>query len=805
MATYDGLSFNISADASEATETLDSFKKVLNNLKDSASGCKDVASALVSINNALKTLSSTQIDSEKLEKLSKVLSSFSNSSATAKNASKNLNSLRRALNQLNTISSMGFEKLTSNFENLKQSLSTMDDGTTAKLKDLATSLSMLSVSDLSGLGSALDATKTKTEETKKWWEYTADAIATATKKGLQFVGLDFKSMGKSLANIGTKFNGLIKSLGRIALYRAMRTVIKQITEGFTTGLSNCYQWALKTGNQFASSMNKISTATQYAQNSIGAMATPLINAVAPVIDALVDKFVSLINVINQVFAVLSGSGVWTKAIKQPKAYADAVSGAASSAKKAASLTVASFDELHLTDKSSDTSSSGGSGSSVDYSTMFEEANVDSQIAQWTQKLKDAINNADWETAGTMLGEKLNDIVNSVNWDGIGSKIGYYFNGALQTLYYFLDSFDFNNLAQKFMSMVNGALEQIDFSYIGGLLIKKTTILLDLLIGAIQGLDWGLVGQKIGEFFIGAFDEIGNWLDSYNWAQLGYDLYNDFMDMLTNIDWVGLIMSVAYAVGDICYSAVMFVGGILIGILEDLINLINLDGIIQCFKDGLSNFADYWGNHLNNVKNLGVSIWNGIKNTLSSVWNGIKTLSSNTWNGIKNTTTTIWNGIKNAILKPIQTAKSSIKNILDTIKGWFSNFKISIPSIKLPHFSIKPSGWNIGDLLHGSIPSLGISWYAQGGFPDDGELFVAREAGAEMVGSINGHTAVANNDQIVSAVSQGVYQAVLSAMSGDSNGNNINLTVTLDGETVFKNVVKHNNQKVKQTGSSPLLV
>lgn len=56
-------------------------------------------------------------------------------------------------------------------------------------------------------------------------------------------------------------------------------------------------------------------------------------------------------------------------------------------------------------------------------------------------------------------------------------------------------------------------------------------------------------------------------------------------------------------------------------------------------------------------------------------------------------------------------------------------------------------------------SLGISGFATGGFPDAGQLFLAREAGAEMVGSIGGHTAVANNDQIVEAVSYGVRQAV----------------------------------------------
>ena len=42
--------------------------------------------------------------------------------------------------------------------------------------------------------------------------------------------------------------------------------------------------------------------------------------------------------------------------------------------------------------------------------------------------------------------------------------------------------------------------------------------------------------------------------------------------------------------------------------------------------------------------------------------------------------------------------------------------------------------------------------------------MAREAGAEMVGSIGGHTAVANNDQIVQGIESGVYSAVANALS-----------------------------------------
>lgn len=147
---------------------------------------------------------------------------------------------------------------------------------------------------------------------------------------------------------------------------------------------------------------------------------------------------------------------------------------------------------------------------------------------------------------------------------------------------------------------------------------------------------------------------------------------------------------------------------------------------------------------NAIKNVVTTVWNGIKSVTSTVWNAIKmavstpvnaikSVVTSVWNGIKSTTTSVWNGIKNAISKPLDTAKNLVKNVINSIKGFF-NFKISWPHIPLPHFSIKPSGWHVGDLLKGKIPTLGITWHAQGGVFDKGATVLrgVGENGAEAV-------------------------------------------------------------------------
>ena len=99
-------------------------------------------------------------------------------------------------------------------------------------------------------------------------------------------------------------------------------------------------------------------------------------------------------------------------------------------------------------------------------------------------------------------------------------------------------------------------------------------------------------------------------------------------------------------------------------------------------------------------------------------------------------------------------------------------------------------------------SIKFKAYAAGGFPTEGEVFVARENGPEMVASIGNRTAVANNDQIVESVSKGVYQAVASAM-GQSGGTKV-VEAKVNDKVLFEVVVDQNRRETMRTGYSPLL-
>lgn len=104
----------------------------------------------------------------------------------------------------------------------------------------------------------------------------------------------------------------------------------------------------------------------------------------------------------------------------------------------------------------------------------------------------------------------------------------------------------------------------------------------------------------------------------------------------------------------------------------------------------------------------------------------------TFTDMKNTVAGIFKALKAAMLRPIEKARDMIKKIVDKIKGFFSGLKFKWPKIKLPHFAVYPKGWQIGDLLKGSIPSLGIDWYKKGGIFNSPSIIGVGEAGSEAV-------------------------------------------------------------------------
>ena len=146
--------------------------------------------------------------------------------------------------------------------------------------------------------------------------------------------------------------------------------------------------------------------------------------------------------------------------------------------------------------------------------------------------------------------------------------------------------------------------------------------------------------------------------------------------------------------------------------------------------------------------------NFVDKFIAKVKNGFK-------NGFEAVKNAIVNSIKNAVSgvkSRLENLRDFVKKIIDKIKGFF-NFTFNIPKIKLPHFTIKPKGWQMDDLLKGSIPKLDIDWYAKamdkGMILNEPTIFGMNAAGQFMGGGEVGSETVVGTQSLMDMINGAV--------------------------------------------------
>lgn len=152
--------------------------------------------------------------------------------------------------------------------------------------------------------------------------------------------------------------------------------------------------------------------------------------------------------------------------------------------------------------------------------------------------------------------------------------------------------------------------------------------------------------------------------------------------------------------------------------------------------------------------------------------------------------TYWNSITSSIPTAFGNAFKQATNIMVSLWKQFAQWANQNMKLKVNMRGKEVTGVDV------NIPQ-----YDTGGFPEDG-MFMANHN--EMVGQFaNGKTAVANNEQIVEGIRQGVYDAVTAAMANGGQG--VTVELVGDASDIFTAVVKENNRSIMRTGASPIRV
>lgn len=362
----------------------------------------------------------------------------------------------------------------------------------------------------------------------------------------------------------------------------------------------------------------------------------------------------------------------------------------------------------------------------------------------------------------------------------------------------------------------------------------TEIGLTIGTGIVGGIGAAIIGFNIGNKLNEALT--GEKIDMSMFDQLAYLIKAPFEDLPSFID--GVIETITFGHKD--DIANWWTTSVAPWFTKEKWGELG-DNIKTSLSEKWNSFSNWWGNTAivgwwnNNVapwfeKETWVDAVDGMKLGIQEKWDSIvgwwNSLAIVSWwsndvrpwftkekwenlaDGIKKGIQGKWDDVVNwwdskpalqRISVAIEDFKAKIQNAWNSFKQWWNDLGLEFPHIDTPHFKIDGEF----SLAPPKVPKVSIDWYANGGFPNKGQLFVANEVGPEMVGTMDGRTAVANQQEITqgiaNAVYPAVYNAVVAAMSEANN--NVNITLQGDADKLFTMVQDKANSYTNMTGQA----
>lgn len=173
---------------------------------------------------------------------------------------------------------------------------------------------------------------------------------------------------------------------------------------------------------------------------------------------------------------------------------------------------------------------------------------------------------------------------------------------------------------------------------------------------------------------------------------------------------------------------------------------------------LGDLARYIDENTGEIKGYWQVFWDDVSLKWTEFWGGIQ----KGWDDFSTSLSQGWEkfwqkDLPNAVAGGVNGIISAVESGLNWVIDKLNSFKFTLPDWLPLGLGGKTFGLNIPKVTLGRV-----SFFESGGFPDYGEMFIAREDGPELVGRIGNRTAVANNDQIVEGIASandGVINAI----------------------------------------------
>ena len=187
---------------------------------------------------------------------------------------------------------------------------------------------------------------------------------------------------KQSSSTATKHtNKFLESLKRIAFYRVLRTIIKDIGKAFEEGLKNAYAFSQMINGQLAQTMNNIASLGMQMKNQLGASLGELLMNIEPIVTAIENAMIRVADAMSRMMAVLGGRSTYNKAIASTEKFAEQTEKGAKAAKEWKNQLMG-FDEINRLEAPSDTGA--GSGGATQSIGNWEEAPA---MMKWAEELR----------------------------------------------------------------------------------------------------------------------------------------------------------------------------------------------------------------------------------------------------------------------------------------------------------------------------------------------------------------------------------------------------------------------------------
>ena len=408
---------------------------------------------------------------------------------------------------------------------------------------------------------------------------------TAGEAAKRFLGLSKSVKGSSGALQGGLWNIIKYGIGVRSVFALVNRLRSAIKEGFNN--------LAQVSSPVNSAMNSVKGSLQMVQNSLATAFAPIFTAIAPAIVYLCNLLATAMSYIAQFMSAITGGRTYMKATKGAENFAAGVGkagDAAAGAAKEASKQLASFDKLDiLTDDSKNNGGGGGGGGGgADMGGMFEEMPIESAIADFIRRIKEAFAAGDYEEVGRIIAEGINgavrkirdfikwdnvhafwefwidafcrianSLVKNIDWYLIGETIAEGFNTLLHILELFLTGMDWKQIGRAIGKGLNGIVDYFDWHLLGRVLGERFQAALDVLYGAVTEFRWGNLGRGLAESINGLISVI-------DWREVGETLsagaagiLRFLVEAVSGVDWWEVGEAVAEAISGLDLSSIIY--------------------------------------------------------------------------------------------------------------------------------------------------------------------------------------------------------------------------------------------------------